>query len=254
MFTAAQEQAFLEACDDWQFPLFLTLRLTGLRPGELCHLLVPEDLDLDGRWLRVRNKPRLGWQVKTRNERDIPLVPVLADVLRVHLGGRSTGPLFRRRCFSDRKACKIFCQRVALEKELAARVTAYEASTGKAVTRQERLRIARGLWRDLGAVKGDRVRVEFMRLTTRIGVPGCTAPKVFRHQFATTLQEGRVDPLIRNLLMGHAAAGVRTAGHGLGMTAVYTHSRPEVCRQELEVALAGQPAVAVAVAWLRSHP
>jgi integrase len=30
LFTAAEEQAFLEACDDWQFPLFLTLILTGL--------------------------------------------------------------------------------------------------------------------------------------------------------------------------------------------------------------------------------
>ena len=66
-----------------------------------------------------------------------------------------------------------------------------------------------------------------MRLTRAIGLPGCTAPKVLRHQFATALQEGRVDPLVRNLLMGHAAAGDAGAGHGLGMTAVYTHTRPE---------------------------
>ena len=79
------------ACDDWQFPLFLTLLLTGLRPGELCHLLLPDDLDLEAGVLRVRNKPRLGWQVKTRNQRDVPLVPALADVLRVHLGGRPPG-------------------------------------------------------------------------------------------------------------------------------------------------------------------
>jgi integrase len=32
LFTAGQERAFLEACDDWQLPLFLTLMLTGLRP------------------------------------------------------------------------------------------------------------------------------------------------------------------------------------------------------------------------------
>jgi hypothetical protein len=31
-----------------------------------------DDLDLFSGWLRVRNKPKLGWQVKTRNERDIP--------------------------------------------------------------------------------------------------------------------------------------------------------------------------------------
>jgi integrase len=41
LFSAEQEKAFLEACDAWQFPLFLTLTLTGLRPGELTHLLLP---------------------------------------------------------------------------------------------------------------------------------------------------------------------------------------------------------------------
>ena len=80
LFTPEQEQAFLEACDDWQFPLFLTLMLTGLRPGELTHLLLPDDLDGDHHLLRVRNKPMLGWQVKTRNERDIPLIPELVAV------------------------------------------------------------------------------------------------------------------------------------------------------------------------------
>ena len=62
-FTAEQERQFLEACDDWQFPIFLTLlalacaRRTGAS-------LVPDDLDLESGWLRIRNKPALGWQVK----------------------------------------------------------------------------------------------------------------------------------------------------------------------------------------------
>lgn len=30
-----QERAFLETCHDWQFPVFLTLMLTGLRPVDL---------------------------------------------------------------------------------------------------------------------------------------------------------------------------------------------------------------------------
>jgi hypothetical protein len=50
-----------------------------------------------------------------------------------------------------------------------------------------------------------------------IELPECTAPKSLRRLFATALQEGRVDPAIRNELMGHAAAGERRAGHGLGM-------------------------------------
>jgi hypothetical protein len=74
--TSDQQMALLRACDDWQFPIFLTLILTGLRPGELCHLLLPEDLDFQRNLLFVRNRVKLGWQVKSRNERMIPLEPV----------------------------------------------------------------------------------------------------------------------------------------------------------------------------------
>src|SRR5262249_53591394 len=210
LFTAEQERAFLEACDDWQFPLFLTLMLTGLRLGELTHLLLPDDLDLDAGLLRVRNKPKLGWQVKTRNERDVPLVPVLAAVLRIHLRGRASGPVFLRRCWAERAAMGLRrAGLLALEQELGQRVARQEAVTGRPLTRAERERLARALWRDLGAVKEERVRLEFLRLTRAIGLPGYTAPKMLRHLFATALQEGRVDPLIRNELMGHVAAGER---------------------------------------------
>jgi hypothetical protein len=34
------------------------------------------------------------------------------------------------------------------------------------------------------------------------------------------------------------------------MTAVYTHTRPQTRRQQLETALVGRPAVAIAKAWL----
>ena len=227
--------------------------LTGLRPGELCHLLLPQDLDLDARWLRVRNKPRLGWQVKTRNERDIPLVPVLAEVLRVHLDGRRTGPIFRRRSYNEQRDGFDTSSILAVESELRRRIAERVRGTDRALSRVGCQQLAQKLWRDLGALKEDRIRTEFMRLTKKMGLPSCTAPKVVRHQFATALQEGRVDPLIRNQLMGHALVAERSPGHGLGMTAVYTHSRPETCRQQLEEAFAGRSAVAAANVWLASR-
>lgn len=246
VFTPEQEAAFLQACDDWQFPVFLTFMFTGLRPGELTHLLLPEDLDLEKAVLRVRNKPRLGWQVKTRNERDIPLLPVLQETLRVHVGTRGHGPVFRRRSRSGHEEEGVLHP----ERELATRVAERERNTGQAVSRKESLRLAQRLWRELGALRPEWIRVEFMRLTQALGLADCTAPKMLRHGFATALQEGRVDPLIRNELMGHVAAGSAKPGHGLAMTAVYTHSRPETRRQQLEAALLGRPAVAVAQAWL----
>jgi integrase len=254
LFTAEQEQAFLEHCDDWQFPLFLTLTLTGLRPGELCHLLLPDDLDLKTGWLRVRNKPKLGWKVKTRNERDVPLVPVLVEVLRRAIGERKTGPVFCRRRLSNSCTASAATHLKQLERELEQRVQSEQAARTIPLTAKEQLAIARRWWLELGAVPEDRVRLEYMRLTARLGLSGFTAPKMLRHLFATTLQEGRVDPLIRNELMGHVAPGERSAGHGLAMTAVYTHTRPETKRAQLEAALALRPAGAVAQQRLRMSP
>jgi integrase len=249
LFTPEQERAFLQACDDWQFPLFLTLMLTGLRSGELCHLLLPDDLDMAEGLLYVRNKPALGWQVKTRNERVIPLHPDLVAVLRGIVNGRCWGPVFRRRQFRD--SLQPFQNLLEWERALKTRSTSTDAID--IVTRADRAALAEKLWRQQGRIREDRVRLEFMGLTRRLGLNTWTAPKMFRHLFATALQEGNVDPLIRNELMGHVAAGDRTAGHGLAMTAVYTHTRPATRRKQLELALEGRPALAVARAWIATH-
>jgi integrase len=138
------------------------------------------------------------------------------------------------------------------EEELHRRLTQKELE-GQSLSREHRLRLARQLWREQGCVEEDRVRTEFMRVTKAIGLQGYTAPKMLRHLFATTLQEGRVDPLIRNELMGHVRSGDRSASHGLAMTAVYTHTRPETRRAQLEQAIQERPALEVAQRWLEKH-
>ena len=186
--TGEQERRFLEACDDWQFPIFLTLMLTGLRPGELTHLLLPDDVDLDQRWLRVRNKPQLGWQVKTRNERDIPLVPVLANVLREFAGGRRRGPLVVRRSLQSATGDDIVFQTAdEMQRTLEQRVRDAERASSVQPERALVQSKSRGVWRDAGAVRTDRIRNEFIRLTRHIGLPELTAPKSLRHLFATEL-------------------------------------------------------------------
>ena len=254
VFDEKLEEQFLEVCDDWQFPIFLTLLMTGLRPGELIHLLLPDDLDLENRWLYVRNKRQLGWQVKTRNERDIPLVPVLADVLSQLLGNRSSGPVFRqRRCLNNYEPPLSGFSQLALERELDLRSVEYEEHLGEEPTRHARQAIARTVWRDVGALRNDWIRIEFMRLTAAIGIKNITAPKTLRHTFATTLQDANVDPLIRNELMGHAPASVSSLGgnaRSLGTTTIYTHTRPETKRAQLESALVGRSAEQLAHRWL----
>lgn len=93
--------------------------------------------------------------------------------------------------------------------------------------------IAASVWRDAGAVKPDAIRNTFIRATKRMGHPEATCPKSWRHTFATLLQDANVDPLIRQITLGHKP----TAGSGLGMTGHYTHTRPETQRLQIEQAL-----------------
>ncbi len=246
VFTGDEERRFLEACDDWQFPIFATLLMTGLRPGELTHLLLPDNLDLDEGWLYVRNKPDLGWKVKTRNERDIPLMSSLVNVLRLILGDRCTGPVFQqRRCAEGHTPLLANRTPVQLERAVAHRIQKTASAD-----RKQFESAAKTVWRDIGALKEDRIRKEFMRITSQIGVPEVTAPKTLRHTFATCLQDANVDPLIRNELMGHAPGSATIGSRGLGMTAIYTHTRPETKRKQLENALSQRPSASLVQMWL----
>lgn len=74
VFDESAEIAYWNAADAWSFPIHLVLAKTGMRIGELVHLLI-EDLDLDAGWLTVRNKLTLGWRVKTGNNRKIQAFP-----------------------------------------------------------------------------------------------------------------------------------------------------------------------------------
>jgi integrase len=108
---------------------------------------------------------------------------------------------------------------------------------GPSPSRSDLLRVARSVWRDAGAVKADSIRTSFIRLAQRIGRPEATCPKSWRHTFATLLQDANVDPLVLQVTLGHTP----TAGGGLGMTARYTHTRPETQRRQVERALRRWP-------------
>ena len=232
VFDADTELAFFRICSDWSFPLHFTLAKTGLRVGELVHLLI-EDVDLEGGWLHVRNKVELGWRIKTGQERVVPLPPEAVGVMRAVIGRRMCGPVFLREKHMVRKP-SIVGDRRELERVLRER----RAAGGRALTRTEESTLAKKLWWDAGAVKPDRLRLSFVRATTAIGHPESTCPKSWRHTYATLLQDANVDPLIRQQVMGHKPS----LGGGLGMTANYTHTRPETRKEQIEAALRRWPA------------
>jgi integrase len=234
VFMADVELAFFKAASDWAFPIHFTLAKTGLRVGELTHLLI-EDLDLVGRWLFVRNKTELGWRVKTGNERSVPLLPELVAVLRTVIGSRACGPVFLRERLVG-KLPKLVGNRCELERVCHLRQKEARAA-GQVLGRSQVQKIARSVWWDAGVVKADAVRNSFVRIMAAIGHAEATCPKSWRHSFATLLQDANVDPLIRQLTLGHKP----TNGNGLGMTANYTHTRGETQREQIEQALRRWP-------------
>ncbi len=151
-----QQRVLLEAADGWAQPIFITLMLTGMRPGELVHLLV-SDVELEEGWLRVRSKPSLGWRTKTRNERSIPLVPELHAMLERVIGERTTGPIFLRHRYMNEMPPLIELDEAALAKEVQRRVKVREQELGRSLDRTEHAAVCRTVWRDMGAIKTDRI-------------------------------------------------------------------------------------------------
>jgi integrase len=234
VFDAITELAFFKVTSDWAFPIHFTLAKTGLRVGELTHLLI-EEVDLEQGWLYVRNKTELGWRVKTGNERAVPLLPEVNAVLRAVIGTRQAGPVFLRERLAGRRP-HLIGDRKELGRVCAERQQMARTST-QLLSRAAAQKIARRVWWEAGAVKADAVRMSFLRCMQAIDQPEATCPKSWRHSFATLLQDANVDPLVRQLTLGHQSA----AGDGLGMTAHYTHTRAETQRQQIEQTLRRWP-------------
>ena len=249
VFDAESEQRFFEQADPWSFAIHLTLAKTGLRVGELVHLWI-EDLDLAGGWLQVRNQPELLWRIKTGRERAVPLVEELVLVLRRLIGSRRSGLVFSRQKFAASAPPLAGRNRSQLAELLERRVA--EAEHAQALSRTDKARIAQCLWQDAGAVRPDRIRTSFIRIAAQIGLAHATCPKSWRHTFATLLQDAGVDPLVRQLVLGHAPSSPGTGA--LGMTSVYTHTRPETLRREIERAVRLWPATLELVGKLGGDP
>ena len=252
VFDAERELAFFAAARPWAFALHFVLAKTGLRPGELVHLLV-EDVDPAdpaGAWLLVRAKPDLGWTTKTATDRRVPLLPEVAAVLEGLVdrpgkppGWRRCGVLFLRERLAEEGSAgpALAGGRAALAAAAKRRLLEARAAAGRPLTRREEARAYEGVWRDAGAVPVDRVRTSFIRaaraagITESSGVAGATCPKSWRHTFATLLQQANVDPLVRQETLGHKPADPGRSA--LGMTGAYTHTSPEFQRREVERAL-----------------
>jgi integrase len=225
LLSRAEEVAFLEACNPWQFRVFAIMAFTGMRSGELSHLLI-EDVDFTSRVLHIRNHPELGWRTKTRNELRIFLTDDLLAVVRDAAGNRKHGPLILARKFAGGQALPPLAglSTGELAKEFTGYMAAPVESSGPMSARERTAEQIDRFWRDLGATHHKKIRLEFIRVAKRIGRRDLSCPKLWRHQMATAMQEADVDPFARKEIIGHTR---------LETTGIYTHTSLAVLGQQM---------------------
>ncbi len=83
VYTEADLETFLGACDGWERALFSTFLLTGFREQEVMYLFWG-DISFQLRTIRVTAKKELGFSPKRCEEREIPLHAELAKLLERH--------------------------------------------------------------------------------------------------------------------------------------------------------------------------
>ncbi len=218
---AETELQFFKSIELPLLPFFILLAKTGARSGELRHALI-EDFDLQNGWWHVRNKPALGWWIKTRRERSIPLMPEAVLILRKVIGTRPHGVVFWHK-FRHGQPQHAQNDYRALVQAATRQVQALEQKLKQSLSRDQEARVFEKVWREAGIVRQESVRIAMMRTTARINRPQLTCPKSWRHTFACLLQEANVDPLIRQITLGHMPVAAETSA--LGMIGVYGNSR-----------------------------
>jgi integrase len=95
-FTPEEMRLIINAAKGQWRVIFAMLACTGLRCGEVCGLHV-EDLNLAACQIMVKRGIWRGLEISTKSKRSYRLVdiePTLAEMLRQHLNGRTTGRVF----------------------------------------------------------------------------------------------------------------------------------------------------------------
>ena len=214
LLTPQQLVDFFAACDEWQFGIFLTLALYGLRVGELTHLAI-SDVDLEENLFRIQSKPLMFWHAKTRHERILPILPEVRPLFLHRIASRKEGFLFLNRAFFEgrREPPKAFSTAGGFRSHLGrlaeeAKATGVEGEEG---LRRELLVFLR----EMGQIPQKRIRQELMKVTKGIGCGEVTRAHSLRHLFATLTQENGANPITVQGILGHSS---------LRMTRHYTHT------------------------------
>ncbi len=219
--TMAMAVDFINACDAYQLRLFAPLMIYGLRSAEPC-FLVHEHLDRD--WMRVPCLPELAYQTKGRREKQLPLSPCIAALLKSPLQSATVGLLYLRReaMTGMEKPLLVGKSLDDLVQEFRHRCTAPKVSTAA-----NRRRLRDRVLHDAGGITYDHIVAEFKKLARALGWPRSATIKDFRHLFATCLENAGMPEHYRKFLLGQSP----------GRAAIVTYTHLNEIRQRFNEAV-----------------
>ena len=186
--------------------------------------------------MHIREKPDVGWRVKTRRERSIPLVSELVAILRHVIGARQAGPVFVRERFAADKGPLVDATRKRMAQIFVRRVDDAERPS---LAKPSTARLKRRSPVRSGAMRAPSRPTAFVCCLSAppnlLALARRPVPRVLGISFATLLQDANVDLLIRQVTLGHASSRWGRRATPLGMTSIYTHLYPAQRRSEMNI-------------------
>lgn len=178
-------------CDEFQLPIFGTLLLYGLRPGELGWLFWNH---INDKWVEVACLPELDYMTKGRRDKRFPTVPCLLKTMG-KVGNCTDEFVFGSRNRSDDSfRATLTDLRREFDKR---RQIGYEDAS-----RRRRLRDA--IMRESGQLTYDHVSREFSKLKKVLKWSNRPTLKDLRHLFCSSLENAGVPEYYRRYLMGQS--------------------------------------------------
>jgi integrase len=216
--TVAMAAEFIDACDDYQFPLFTTLILYGLRAAEPRHLFHEHH---DENWLKVPCIPELDYLTKGQRDKRFPLISPIG--FHGSAGTPQQGLLFTRRQLlnSKRSAPLAGASLHDLTQEFKKRcdMERQPSAATRQLIREQVLRFAGGL-------NYDHIEHEFRAVAEKLHWPRAATIKDFRHLFSTCLENSGVPEFYRRYFMGQSP----------GKSAIVTYTHLNELRQQFDKA------------------
>lgn len=196
----------LSLCDAFQLPIFATLVMHGLRPGELGWIF-GEDMS-DG-WIHVVGHSELSYKTKGRRDKQFPMLDCLRMVWPHEVRLTGQGLLFHRRMGGKLPSL------ISASKQALAERFQLDGRGNSIHSAAQRRRARDSVLDDAGQLTYDHIRAEFSKLAKQLHWPQAATVKDFQHLFATGLENAGVPESYRRFFMGHAP--------GRAAIVTYTH-------------------------------